>query len=363
MARTVAKYRRRFRKRFKRRFKKGKIERKIDQYFPLALETRPAQSYGSSVVQTQRSNINLLSSLGFPTDDQYRFAYRTDMKNDTYLSFAITHLVNWTEHIDLPGLVAFYNVELKYMRLNVTINQPVTYDKVKYEFMGVVCPIIPVEDTLAGNRGQARMSLLNTEVIKQFGGTFHDQMVPKRLKPQHREMAVVWKKSFFISNRHGPGSTGLKAGSEAQVTPGAAGITDDYLQTSNQCIVRDLCIKKSFGSKMRFAVYSNAGTWIPGLPSSGTFYFFWGGDRTTPLLYFIMCKVSHAGVSFQPVPTPATIIPPGPIPTNYAGNTSVTSYINQRNATISMATTYYSWYRNENPGTLTNPTSGPTPGS
>jgi len=38
---------------------------------------------------------------------------------------AVTN-VSW--HSDFPGLVSFYNTELKYTRWNVTINHPVTLD-------------------------------------------------------------------------------------------------------------------------------------------------------------------------------------------------------------------------------------------
>jgi len=348
-----------FRRKFKKvRFAKRRatFDKKISRYFPLALETRPAQTYGGNQVNASRSNFTWGGVTGLDlADDDALYGFTTTLRNNTYTALQAGTAVNWTEHIDLPGVVNFYNTELKYMKWNLCINQPVTMDKIKYEFMGVICPLLPVQSSSLP--GQADMALLQAECIKQFGGSFHDKQAPKRIKPMHREMAVIWKKTVIVSNRHGPGGTGLISGTRGTAAP-TVGEQEDFLQTSKASITRNVICKKNFGGKMRFTVFSNAGNWIPGC-TTGFFYFFWGGDRTTPLMYFLLTRISHMGVSFVPQVTPVLTTPAGPlIAQPWLGTTN--NYIQQTNDNILITSTYYSWYRNENPGSLTNPGSGPT---
>jgi len=55
------------------------------------------------------------------------------------------------------------------MRWNLTINQPVTMDKVSHTFMSIVAPLLPVESTFESNRGTADAgTALESECIKQM---------------------------------------------------------------------------------------------------------------------------------------------------------------------------------------------------
>lgn len=367
--------RRRYAKKFRRR-----VKRSVQSLFPLSMETRGIidDALIGSANQGFISRFNLLPAA---SSDNNIFMFGFDFKNETYgqleglgaqwigasgspnyVTPASVVVQQWSELIDFPSLQNFYNTSIEYSKWCIVLEIPSTTNRMVLDLFWIVAPLLPIESN--NQAGTADLTRLRDQAEKFMGESYLDRNVPKRLKPQHHEWAIVGhKRKYYRGN-------GLKGGFISKTNYDAASALaeayDSAFTNGPELNLHHIKWNMNFRGKMRFYVSKQANTWIPQC-TVGASYFFWGKDRTTPVILFPMAKLSGVGIrlSGQGGLVGDTVIPASAQPANVVANPVPPPQALPSNGMVQnygciTTSTMVTWYRNESPGTLSYPTTGPS---